>query len=180
MRNKTIGILMTVESQTLKNIVEAQCKWIVSNCSDINFDVKELDFLQGLDRSNSATGQMDYLGHLIERHFIVLPISLVKYPETPGTMFMQYSLKALHQFVDNYRYLESRIGAMAKYGRSRKALAEPKEETLTFTHVEHGECTVTYKQLFMEFIPDYNLKPYEVRKIIKRGYGITGGWSYLA
>lgn len=172
---------MTVESQALKDMVEAQCKWIVSNCGDISFDSKELDFLQGMDRSNSATGQMDYLGHLIERHFIVLPLELVKFGgNIPTPVLMQKTLRELGYAVNNSQYLATRIKSLANYGRSLKAVAKPKEETLTFTHAEHGECTVTYKQLFMEFIPDYNLKPYEVRKIIKRGHGITGGWSYSA
>jgi len=169
-----------MKANEITKLVTDQCNAILSAYPIEMFDAEELAFLKGKDRSIDASSQLNYMGYLIERNYIVLPRQFTSYVDQDMS---ELTISHVASLANNGLYLKQRIASMAKYAR-RQAKEEVTPQVIepitVWEHPTFGTVQLTYKELFMDHMFKYNLTPNKVRKAIEAGKGTVGGWALLS
>ena len=172
-------------SNEIKANVDEQCEFILSTCPHDWFDEAELQFLRGEDRSTSASAQLDYLGHLVERHYIVMHRHLTSYNPIE---IKNLTLNQIDALVQDSMYLGTRITSMANYARNQrnnvkeviKEVTAPSTEPLYhWTNEKDGRSILLSKSDMFDWIVQEYLSPQNINKIINGTRNVEKGWRLV-
>ena len=169
----------------IKTNVSEQCEYILSTCSVEWFDEDELKFLRGEDRSTDASAQLDYLGHLIERHYIVMHRHLTSYQPIE---IKNLTLSQIDALVQDSMYLGTRITSLASHARNhrnnvktviKEVPVQSTEPLYHWTNEKDGRSLLISKADMFDWIVQEYLSPQNIQKIIDGRRNVEKGWRLI-